>query len=77
MKKINETGRGQNNVDHDAAIAVHSQLSKKDLEESPFVVTFELGENNEGYWTCNTDISTQFEDCIDCIKVMWQCSPND
>ncbi|KAI2493325.1 hypothetical protein MHU86_21207 [Fragilaria crotonensis] len=37
MEEINETRRGHNYVDLDAAIAVHGQVSKKDLEESPFV----------------------------------------
>ena len=35
----------------DAAIAIHGQALKKDLKQSPFVVYFELGANNEGYWT--------------------------
>ncbi|KAI2500759.1 hypothetical protein MHU86_13738 [Fragilaria crotonensis] len=70
MEEINETRRGHNYVDLDAAIAVHGQVSKKDLEESPFVVSFELGANNEGYWTYN-HMSMQFEDCVDCIKVIY------
>ena len=42
----------------------------KDLEESPFVVSFELGANNEDYWIYN-HMSNQFEDCVDCIKVIY------
>ena len=51
MEEINESRRGKNYVDLDAAIAVHGQVGKKDLKQSPFVVSFELGINNEGYWT--------------------------
>jgi hypothetical protein len=70
MEEINETRCGQNYVDLDAAIAVHGQVAKKDLEESPFVVSFELGANNEGYWTYDHK-SIQFEDCVHCIKVIY------
>jgi hypothetical protein len=53
MEEINESRRGKNYVDLDAAIDVHGQVGKKDLKQSPFVVTFELGVNNEGYWKHN------------------------
>ena len=45
-------------------------MGKKNLQESPFVVSVELGANNEGYWTYN-HMSIQFEDCVDCIKVIY------
>ena len=70
MEEINDCRRGQNYVDLDAAIAIHGQVSKKDLKESPFVVSFELGANNDGYWTYN-HMSIQFEDCVDCVKVLF------
>ena len=70
LDKINETRRGQNYVDLDAALAVHGQVAKKDLQEAKFVVSFKLGANNEGYWTYN-HMSIQFEDCVDCIKVIY------
>ncbi|KAI2490094.1 hypothetical protein MHU86_24490 [Fragilaria crotonensis] len=70
MDEINETRRGTNYADMDAAMAIHGQVAKKNLEESPFVVSFELGTNNEGYWTYN-HMSIQFEDCVDCIKVLY------
>lgn len=70
MEEINETRRGKTYVDLDAALAIHGQVAKKDLKESPFVVSFELGMNNEGYWTYN-HMSIQFEDCVDCLKVIY------
>jgi hypothetical protein len=41
MEEINESRQGKNYVDLDAAIAVHGQVGKKDLKQSPFVVTCE------------------------------------
>ena len=49
MEEINEMRRGKNFADLDAAMAVHGQVAKRDLKESPFVVSFELGVNNKGY----------------------------
>jgi hypothetical protein len=66
--EINETRCNKSYVDVNAAITIHEQAMKKDLKDSPFVVYFELGANNEGYWTSN-HMSIQFEDCVDCLKV--------
>ncbi len=71
LEEMNEARHGQNYVDLDAGLAVHGQVAKKDLqEESTFVLSFELGANNEGYWTDN-HMSIQFEGCVDCIKVIY------
>ncbi|KAI2496293.1 hypothetical protein MHU86_18205 [Fragilaria crotonensis] len=70
LEEINEARRGKTYVDVDAAVAIHGQASKKDLKRSPFVVYFELGANNEGYWTYN-HMAIQFEDCVDCLKVIF------
>jgi hypothetical protein len=51
-------------------MAINGQTSKKHLEDSPFVKHFELGINNEGYWTYN-HMAIQFEDCVDCLKVLY------
>jgi hypothetical protein len=70
LGEINEARRGQNYVDKEAAMAINGHAAKKDLKQSPFVVDFELGANNAGYWTYN-HMAIQFEDCVDCIKVMY------
>lgn len=70
LDEINDTRRGQTYVDVDAALAIHGQALKKDLKQSPFVIYFELGANNEGYWTYN-HMAIQFEDCVDCLKVLF------
>jgi hypothetical protein len=54
LEEINDLRQGQNYVDLDAAIAFnHGQVCKKDLKESPFVVSLLMGANNEGHWTYN------------------------
>ena len=70
LEEINETRQGKTYVDVDAAMAIHGQAAKKDLKQSPFVVYFELGANNEGYWTYN-HMAIQFEDCVDCLQVLY------
>jgi hypothetical protein len=40
------------------------------LKQSPFVVYFKLGANNEGYWTYN-HMAIQFKDCVDCLQVLY------
>ena len=70
MEEINHVRCGQNYFDVNAAMAIQGQTLKKDLKESPFVVYFELGANNEGHWTYN-HMAIQFEDCIDCLKVIY------
>jgi hypothetical protein len=42
---------------------------KKDLKHSPFVVEFEYGANNEGYWSYEHMV-LQLEDCVDCLQVL-------
>jgi hypothetical protein len=48
MEEINETRGGQNYVKLDAAIAVHGQVAKKDLKESPFVVSLNWEQTMKG-----------------------------
>ena len=67
LDEINDTRRYQTYIDVDAALAIHGQAH---LKQSPFVVHFELGLNNEGYWTYN-HMAIQLEDCVDCLKVLF------
>lgn len=68
LEDINEACRGETYVDVDAAaVAIHGQASKNDLKQTPFVVHFELGTNNEGgYWTYN-HLTIQLKDCVDSV----------
>lgn len=38
--------------------------------ESPFVKTFNYGQDQEGYWNYDTMI-IQFEDVVDCLNVLY------
>jgi hypothetical protein len=54
-----------------AAKDVFGTSMKKRLTESPFIRRMEYGANKDGYWTGNHMI-VQFEDCLDCLKVLFQ-----
>jgi hypothetical protein len=70
LAAINLSRRGQKYVDEEAADEVRGKAEKADLTDSPFVKFFELGMANEGYWNYN-HMALQFEDCIDCLVVMY------
>jgi hypothetical protein len=55
-------------LDEAAAEAKTGTVGKKELKNSPFVVKFEYGANNEGYWPFDHMV-LQLEVCIDCLKV--------
>jgi hypothetical protein len=49
---------------------VHKQTAKQPLKVSPFLRSIVVGANNDGYWN-SMHMSIQFEDCIDCCKVLY------
>jgi hypothetical protein len=69
LQKINETRRGKKYADEAAAIAKRGTADKKDLKHSPFIIEFEYGANNEGYWSYEHMV-LHLEDCVDCVKVL-------
>ncbi len=52
-----------------AAVSKKGTALKKDLKDSPFVVEFEYGANNEGYWSYKHMV-LQLKDCVDCLQVL-------
>lgn len=68
--KINRSRQGKHYEDKDAAVKVRKHSTKADLKESPFVVYFNYGANNEGYWTYDHMV-LQMEDCVDVLKVRY------
>jgi hypothetical protein len=70
LDEINFMRLNKKYVDEEAGIAVHGTAVKKPLEKSQFVIFFELGINNDGYWTYN-HMACQFEDCIDCLETLY------
>ena len=71
LKEINvKRARDVGYCDEVASKDVMGTTKKADLTESPFIRKLEYGSNKEGYWTGNHMI-VQFEDCIDCLKVVY------
>ena len=71
LKQINvKRARDVGYCDEVASKDVMGTTKKADLTESPFIRKLEYGSNKEGYWTGNHMI-VQFEDCIDCLKVVY------
>ena len=70
FERVNRKRRGEKYKDEDAAISELGSVQKKDLPCSPFIKEFEYGTNNEGYW-CYEWMVIQFEDCVDCLTVLY------
>jgi hypothetical protein len=70
LEKVNKKREGKKYSDEDAAKKIRGNSSNKaPLTQSPFVVEFEYGANNQGYWDYDHMI-IQFEDCIDVVKTL-------
>jgi hypothetical protein len=70
LEKVNEAREGKHCSDEDAAKKIKGNSSMKDpLTQSPFVVEFEHGANNQGHWDYDHMI-IQFEDCVDIVKTL-------
>jgi len=70
LEKVNKEREGKKYSDEDAAKKVLGNSFKAPLTKSPFVVEFEYGANNQGYWDYDHMI-IQFEDCIDVVKTLY------
>jgi hypothetical protein len=72
LGKINLERRasGATNTDTHAAMEILGTINKAVLTESPFVKYLYIGVNNEGYWN-SYHMSLQFEDIVDCLKVLY------
>jgi hypothetical protein len=70
LEKANKEQVGMNFIDKDTANKIRGNSSMKaPLTESPFIVEFEYGANNQGYWDYDHMI-IQFEDCIDVVQTL-------
>jgi hypothetical protein len=69
MDEVNFTRRGKENKDKDAA-KKRGNAEKHPLMTSPFVVEFEFGIVNEGYW-CYRRMVLQMEDCLDVLDTLY------
>ena len=68
---VNERRYGTRYADEEAAMDVYGSSLKPQLskDKSPFLTYFDYGENKDGYWDYNHMV-LQFEDVIDCLKVL-------
>jgi hypothetical protein len=65
LQKVNAVREGKYYSDVEAAKKIKGNTSRKAaLTGSPFVLEFEYGTNNQGYWDYDHMI-IQLEDCID------------
>ena len=71
LEQINRERRpsGATYTDTHAAMEILGTANKAALTESPFVKYLYFGVNNEGYWN-SYHMSLQFEDVVDCLKVL-------
>ncbi|KAI2508385.1 hypothetical protein MHU86_6059 [Fragilaria crotonensis] len=71
LDSVNEIRQGTRYADEEAAMEVLGSSLKPLLlaGKSPFLTYFDYGENKEGYWDYNHMV-LQFEDVVDCLKVM-------
>ncbi len=70
LEQVNRERRGEKYKDEEAAISKLRSAKKKDLPCSPFIKKIEYSTNNEGYW-CYEWMVIQFEDCMDCLMVLY------
>jgi hypothetical protein len=71
LQKVNLARRGTKHSDEAAAKETRGgNANKQPLAESPFVVEFECGANNQGCWR-HDQMVLQFEDCIDIVNTLW------
>ncbi len=57
-------------TDTHAAMEILGTINKAVLTDPPFVKYLYIGVNNEGYWN-SYHMSLQFEDVVDCLKVLY------
>ena len=70
LEGINQTRRGRSYFDIEAAKRQRGKAEKEPLKESPFIIEFEYGANNEGYWTYDNMV-LQLDDCVDCLNYLY------
>ena len=68
--EVSKEHEGKLYTDTQAAICKKDSAMKKKDAKSPFVLEFEYGCNNEGYW-CYENMVCLLEDCTDVLKVLY------
>jgi hypothetical protein len=67
---VNEVRHTTKYIDQEAAKEIRGKTYYNPLDNSPFVLQFKYGANNQGYYKYGHMV-LQIEDCIDVVKVLW------
>jgi hypothetical protein len=70
LRCVNAARLGQKYKDEQAAMKKRGTVEKQPLTMSPFVLEFEYGTSDEGYWTYGSMI-LQLEDCADVVATLY------
>jgi hypothetical protein len=70
LEEVNYMRRGKKYQDEEAAKKIRGKSDKNPLESSPFIVEFDYGVANEGYW-CYERMVLQMEDCADVLHTLY------
>jgi hypothetical protein len=69
LKEVSKYREGKHYMDKEAPKSKRGSTSKGALTRSPFVVEFNYGTQEQGYWNYEHMV-LQLEDCVDCLKVL-------
>ncbi len=67
---MNFTRQGKSYEDSKAAISKRGNAVKQPLPSTPFIIEFEYGANNDGYWAYEHMV-LQLEGCIDVLRCLY------
>jgi hypothetical protein len=70
IQTVNEFRKGKKYKDEEAAAKYLGSILKKDLTCSPFIIEFEYGAGNEGYWNFERMV-LQLENCVDVVRCLY------
>jgi hypothetical protein len=72
LQKVNAARQATKYSDQEVAKEIRGKIFKDPLDNSPFVLQFEYGANNQGYWKYDQhDMVLQMEAYIDAVKNLW------
>jgi hypothetical protein len=70
LQKVNKARQATKSSDQEAEKEIRGNFYKDPLDNSPFVLKFKYGANNQGYWKYDHMV-LQIENCIDVLKNLW------
>ena len=70
LRTVHTVRKDQHYKDEEAAAKYLGGSLKRDLNGSPFIIEFEYGAGNEGYWNYEQMV-LQLENCVDVVKALY------